>query len=99
MVRCILPTDQMMMIMFLLVDDKRDRRMIAAQIDKVNSALQVFFIDGTRIWIPLSIFTSPVIAPDFDQLELDDYGDTIRFGKYEASADWILFCASKKGWK
>jgi hypothetical protein len=45
-----------------------------------------------RITVPLSIFrASGTSTPDFSQFELDDYGHTVRFGEYEASAHFILY--------
>jgi hypothetical protein len=48
-----------------------------------------------RITVPLSIFRpSGTSKPDFRHFELDDYGHTIRFGEYEASATFILYEAN-----
>ena len=45
-----------------------------------------------RMTVPLSIFRpSGTSKPDFRRIELDDYGHTVRFGEYEASADFILY--------
>ncbi len=45
-----------------------------------------------RMTVPLSIFRpSGTSRPDFRRFGLDDYGHTIRFGEYEASAHFILY--------
>ena len=45
-----------------------------------------------RVTVPLSIFRpSGTAKPDFRRFELDDYGHTLRFGKYEASSHFILY--------
>ena len=45
-----------------------------------------------RLVAPLSLFTpSGKARPNFQKLEFDDYGNTIRFGSYEASADAVLY--------
>ena len=45
-----------------------------------------------HITVPLSIFRpSGTSKPEFRRFELDDYGHTVRFGEYEASAHFILY--------
>ena len=45
-----------------------------------------------RVTIPLTIFRpSGTSTPDFTRFELDDYGHSVRFGEYEASAEFILY--------
>ena len=48
--------------------------------------------DFGHITVPLSIFRpSGTSKPDFRRFELDDYGHTLRFGRYEASAHLVLY--------
>jgi DNA-binding XRE family transcriptional regulator len=45
-----------------------------------------------RVIVPLSIFRpSGRATPDFKKFELDDYGQILRFGDYEATADVVLW--------
>ena len=45
-----------------------------------------------RIIVPLSIFRpSGRAKPDFSKFELGDYGQTLQFGDYEATADVVLW--------
>jgi len=45
-----------------------------------------------RVIVPLSMFRpSGRVTPDFKKFELDDYGQTLRFGDYEATADVVLW--------
>lgn len=45
-----------------------------------------------RVIVPLSMFRpSGRATPDFHKFELDDYGHTLRFGEYEATADVVLW--------
>lgn len=45
-----------------------------------------------RVIVPLSIFRpSGRATPDFNHFELGDYGYTLRFGEYEATADVVLW--------
>ena len=44
-----------------------------------------------QIAVPLDIFKpSGTCSPDFDKFELIDYGHGVKFGEYEASADYIF---------
>ncbi len=48
--------------------------------------------DFTRIDAPFSIFTpSGTASPDFNKVSLDDYGQTVVLGVYEAASDSILW--------
>jgi hypothetical protein len=52
------------------------------------------FVRGNieQITVPISIFRpSGTSKPNFRKFELDDYGHTVRFGDYEAAADFILY--------
>jgi hypothetical protein len=42
--------------------------------------------------VPLSLFRpSGKLAPDFGRFSLDDYGNTLCFGDYEAASDLVLW--------
>ena len=48
--------------------------------------------DLTTVTVPLSVFnTEGPCKPDFSRFEADDYGYTLRFGEYEASAHSVLY--------
>jgi hypothetical protein len=45
-----------------------------------------------RVMVPLTIFRpSGTATPDLGKFELGDFGHTLRFGKYEATADSVLW--------
>jgi hypothetical protein len=45
-----------------------------------------------QVTVPLSIFKpSGTSTPDFSKFSLDDWGYTLRFGEYEASANFVLY--------
>jgi DNA-binding XRE family transcriptional regulator len=45
-----------------------------------------------RVMVPLSLFRpSGTATPDFGKFELGDFGHTLRFGMYEATADSVLW--------
>jgi len=54
--------------------------------------LSVFAGDGKIIDINLDIFepSGDGTTPDFDRFEIIDYGQTLKFGNYEASSRTIL---------
>ncbi len=48
--------------------------------------------DLSVVTVPLSIFNAEgPCKPDFSRFELDDYGYSLRFGEYEASAHSVLY--------
>lgn len=59
-----------------------------------NYALQQFVFfrgNGTSLVAPFSMFPpNPVCNPEFDKLEIIDYGLTIKLGEYEAAVDYVL---------
>lgn len=63
---------------------------IAGTIDQQNQAVVLFRGDLDPIIIPLTWFTDDSNA-DPDALEIIDYGQTVRMGDFEASADAILY--------
>jgi len=52
----------------------------------------LFFIRGNGAGgsVSLDCFTPGKETPDFNQVEIIDYGQTVRFGDYEAAADYII---------
>jgi len=49
--------------------------------------------DGSSITVPKSWFRPSAngIEPDFNDAEIIDWGNTVRFGRYEAASDAILY--------
>ena len=48
--------------------------------------------DLTLIVVPKTDFApTPVASPDYTDIEVTDYGRTLRFGKYEAAFDAVLY--------
>lgn len=65
---------------------------IGGDIDSDLGLLTLVRGNFDRITVPLSIFRpNPIARPDFQKLEFDDYGHTVRFGDYEASTHSILY--------
>ena len=45
-----------------------------------------------RFSVPLEEFTVTArgVTPDFNDLHIDDWGNTVRLGKYEIASDYII---------
>jgi hypothetical protein len=75
-------------------ESKKDKLAIAAAFTDLGQSLVLILANGKRFLIPLSVFVgNPVAVPNFNSLELDDYGHTIRFGTYEACVEFALLNA------
>ena len=61
-------------------------------VDEGSGTLTLTRGDLTTLTVPLSMFpTDGPTALDFGRFALDDYGYTIRFGDFEASAHSVLY--------
>lgn len=61
-------------------------------VDRDTATITLARGDLTTVNLPLSVFsTEGLCKPDFSHFEVDDYGYTLRFGKYEASAHSVLY--------
>jgi hypothetical protein len=70
---------------------KRRRYFIAGYTDFDNQQLVLFRGDGSVVIAAFSMFQpSPINSPDFNDLEIIDYGQGVRLGSYEASTRSIL---------
>lgn len=86
-----LPLDQLSEVLSAPERKKRDL-FIGGAVDMPSHTLVLVRGDCDNVVAPLSIFRPSGNAhPDFDRFELDDHGQTIRFGDYEASADFVLY--------
>lgn len=84
-----LPTEQILEIL-ALPKEERCRLFIGVTIQGdrlvcVRGSLEV-------ITVPLSVFqtSGDGTVPDFNDVRMDDYGNTVCFGKYEAAVDAIM---------
>ena len=65
---------------------------IGAEISAELKVLRLVRGDLSSIVVPLEIFKkSGGLSPDFSDFSIEDYGQTLRFGKYEASVDSVLY--------
>lgn len=72
---------------------ERNDRFIAGVADSADRVLLLYRGNLSRLIVPFSWFKArkSLQEPDFDDFEPTDYGNTIRLGRYEASADAILY--------
>jgi len=91
-----LPREQMAEVL-LRPESERTDLAVAAVVEP--DGLTVVFGDLNAVTVPLSVFQpSGCASPDFGRLALDDYGNSIRFGEYEASSRFVrAFPASLPG--
>ena len=87
----LLPEDQLCEVLAGGFDAGRDV-FVGGVVDTEFSLLMLVHGNFDRMTVPLSIFRpSGTSKPEFCRFELDDYGHTVQFGEYEASADFILY--------
>ena len=76
----------------VLTSDKRRDLFIAGSVDEQSGTLTLVRGDFSRLTVPLKIFIAAGPAkPDLRRFAVDDYGNAVRFGDYEASAHSVLF--------
>lgn len=86
-----LPPDQLAEVLSAPKERSRDL-FIGGLVDTKSRVLALVRGDLSRVVVPLSIFRAAGTSkPDFARFEVDDYGQTIRFGSYEAGADFVLY--------
>jgi hypothetical protein len=84
-----LPTEQLAGV--LLSDARRDL-FLGGIVDEETGTLALVRGNLDTLTIPLSLFQPTGAAkPDFGKFDLDDFGQSIKFGGYEASSDSVLY--------
>jgi hypothetical protein len=84
-----LPLDQLAEV---LSSKNRIDLFIGGIVDQQGGTITLARGDLTMLTVPLSVFaTEGPCKPDFSHFEVDDYGYTLRFGEYEASAHSVLY--------
>lgn len=75
-----------------VLKEKREDLVICGLVDLEKQRLTLWRGSYKPIIVPLAIFTpsGDGTIPDFSRLSIIDYGQTVRFGEYEAATDYIL---------
>lgn len=75
----------------MATDATKSKLAIHAILDQWSRTLFLIMADRTIIIIPLIVFIqNPIYTPNFENIKLIDYGQTIKFGEYESAIDYIL---------
>ena len=86
----ILKIEELKEVLALPATDKR-RLITAGYVDFSLQQLVLFRGDGTSVIAPFGMFEpSGTSSPNFNELEIIDYGHTVKLGEYEASTRSIL---------
>jgi hypothetical protein len=86
-----LPPGQLREVLLASEEERRDV-FVGGDVDVTSGMLALVRGNLELTSLPLSVFrASGTSQPDFGRFELDDYGHTVRFGDYEAAADFILY--------
>ncbi len=66
---------------------------IGGQIDEMTQTVTLIRGNLESIVVPFSVFhpSGNEIKPDYSKFSIEDYGQTLKFGEYEASVDSILY--------
>lgn len=89
----VLPPIELEVVLSLPESQKR-RYFVAAYADFDNKQVVLCRGDGTNIMVAFVLFEpNAATIPDFTNLSIGDYGQTVKLGDYEASARSILLAA------
>lgn len=77
----------------VLASEERDDRFIGVMVDAEDQAIILYRGNLEQVIEPFSAFPERVDypAPDFTDVEVVDYGQTVRLGQYEAATSAILY--------
>ena len=85
-----LPVDQFADVMSLPKEDSQDL-FIGGTLDRTNKLLSLVRGNFERLTVPLDVFRpSQKSRPDFSRFSIGEYGHSLVFGDYEASAAYVL---------
>lgn len=86
----VLDTKELAEVLALPATDKR-RLITAGYADFTLQHLVLFRGDGTSVIAPFKMFVPNLkTSPDFEALDIIDFGHTVKLGEYEASTRSIL---------
>jgi DNA-binding Xre family transcriptional regulator len=86
----LLPIDELRDV---LASDERPDLFVAGVIDPIAEVAVLYRGNLSPVVVPFAWFNrrNPSPRPNFRQFRIADYGQTVRFGRYEASSDAILY--------
>lgn len=92
----LLKKDQMISILSKSINERRDLA-IGIQVLKIIKKIRILRGDMEPLYIPMEYFkpNSLGLRPDFNDVEIMEFGHYIRFGEYEASMAGLLYECDK----
>jgi DNA-binding Xre family transcriptional regulator len=86
----LLPIDELREV---LASDERADLFVGGVIDPATEAVALYRGNLAPVIVPFAWFLrrNPSPKPNFRDFEITDFGQTVRFGRYEASADAVLY--------
>lgn len=77
----------------VIAGDDAGRRFIGAAADAGSESVALLRGNLQTVVVPFAFFepSGDGVTPDFGRLSVNDYGHTVAFGDYEASADAVLY--------
>lgn len=85
-----------------MLSENSERLITGGSVDFNNRAVFLYTGKMKRLIVPFDWFVSffrPIpIVPDFNDLQIIDYGQTVRLGEYEASTPAILEYTRHQRW-
>ena len=86
----VLPEEQLLAV---FVAEHKSDLFIAGTVNHKHEIVLLWRGDFKTLTVPFSAFppAGNGVAPNWKQFAVDDYGQTLRFGEYESSADVVLY--------
>lgn len=76
----------------VLSADNRGHQFVGGAVNRTEEVVVLYRGSFDRLCVPLAWFRrASDVEPDFDDFEITDFGQTVRFGDFEASTDAILY--------
>jgi DNA-binding XRE family transcriptional regulator len=86
-----LPKEELAEVLVLPEDIRKDL-FIGGRVIRRNRLIVLVRGDMSTLVVPFSMFSpSPTARPNFRDFGIGDYGNTLRFGNYESTADVVLW--------
>lgn len=76
----------------VMIDPDPGRFCVRAALDRNRVSVILRMGDNSHLWIPFEEFKvcGNGMEPDFDDMKIVDFGQTLRLGNYEAAVDHLI---------
>lgn len=86
----VLKYSEMLEVVKLPAEEKANY-IVAGYVNFESAQVVLYRGDGFTLEVDMDMFSSAVTQPDFNQFAIIDYGQTLQFGEFEASTDYVLY--------